>query len=148
MWESHRDADTKELADHHDLAWVRLVQEAGSEEYRKQRKALQAENRKARQQLLEAEAALVQEQGVVAELQHLLALAERRVDTPPKENCGTQVSGCGHRIIKMVGCNARHLEGAHRGSVSIEEITHKPSPVPAGLSLQLKVRVLYCLLVW
>ena len=79
------------------------MQEAGSEEYRKQRKALQAEARKVRQQLLEAEAALVQEQGVVAELQHLLALAERRAETPPKAHCGTQVSSCGHRISRMVG---------------------------------------------
>ena len=93
------------------------MQEAGSEEHRKQRKALQAENRKARQQLLEAEAALVQEQGVVSELQHLLALAERRVETPPKETCGTEVSSCGRRISKMEGCRIRHLEGPHRSSV-------------------------------
>ena len=56
-----------------------------------------------RQQLLEAEAALVQEQGLVAELQHLLALAERRTETLPKAHCGTQVSGCGHSISKMGG---------------------------------------------
>ena len=80
-----------------------LAQEAGSEEYRKQRKALQADARKARQQLLEAEAALVQEQGVVVELQHLLALAERRAETPPKAYCGTQVSSCSHSISKMGG---------------------------------------------
>ena len=83
--------------------WACLAQEAGSEEYRKQRKALQAEARKARQQLLEAEAALVQEQGIVAELQHLLALAERRAETPPKAHCGTQVSGCSHSISKIGG---------------------------------------------
>lgn len=83
--------------------WACLAQEAGSEEYRKQRKALQAEARKARQQLLEAEAALVQEQGVVAELQHLLALAERRAETPPKAHCSTQVSACGHSLSKMGG---------------------------------------------
>lgn len=58
-------------------------------------KALQEENRALRQQLLEAEAAALQQQVVVADLQHALAMAERRVatpvKTPAKPPCSPQV---------------------------------------------------------
>lgn len=60
------------------------LQEAGSAQLQKQRKALQEDNRKLQQQLLDAQAAVLQQQAAVAELQHLLAMAERRVATPMK----------------------------------------------------------------
>ncbi len=63
---------------------VSLVQEAGSAQLQKQRKALQEENRRLQQQLLDAQAAVLQQQAAVADLQHLLAMAERRVVTPVK----------------------------------------------------------------
>lgn len=62
----------------------RLSQEAGSAQLQQQRKALQEENRRLQQQLLDAQAATLQQQAAVADLQHLLAMAERRVDTPAK----------------------------------------------------------------
>lgn len=61
-----------------------LLQEAGSAQFQKHRKALQEENRKLRQQLLDAQAAVLQQQALAADLQHLLAMAERRIDTPAK----------------------------------------------------------------
>ena len=62
----------------------RLLQEAGSAQLQKQRKALQEENCRLQQQLLDAQAATLQQQAAVADLQHLLAMAERRVDTPAR----------------------------------------------------------------
>ncbi len=61
-----------------------LLQEAGSAQLQKQRKALQEENRKLQQQLLDAQAAVLQQQATVTDLQHLLAMAERRAVTPVK----------------------------------------------------------------
>ena len=60
------------------------LQEAGSAQLQKQRKALQEDNRKLQQQLLDAQEAVLQQQAAVAELQHLLAMAERRVAPPMK----------------------------------------------------------------
>ena len=60
------------------------MQEAGSTQLQKQRKALQEDNQKLQQQLLDAQAAVLQQQAAVADLQHLLAMAERRVVTPVK----------------------------------------------------------------
>lgn len=57
----------------------------GSAQFQKQRKALQEENRALAQRALDAEAALLRQQEIVAELQHLLAVAERKVATPAKQ---------------------------------------------------------------
>ncbi len=57
----------------------------GSAHFQKQRKALQEENRTLVRRALDAEAALLRQQEVVAELQHLLAVAECKVATPAKQ---------------------------------------------------------------